>query len=142
MEGVEVQVGIEREEIQAGDTALEVVVVQGVQVKNQEVQTEEEDTEEKSWIMEVDHRKAEVMVDTKVQEEKDKIETTDVEDQEVEQVNWVIKIIQKKTKEEDPKKKETDSEKNIMRTEYHIGQNRKEKMVSMRQRVDKEVHLK
>ena len=37
--------------------------------------------------MEVDHRKAEVMVDTKVQEEKDKIETTDVEDQEVEQVN-------------------------------------------------------
>lgn len=48
MEGVEVQEEIEREGLQAVDTAQEEVVVLGVQVKIQEVQTGEEVTEEKS----------------------------------------------------------------------------------------------
>jgi len=48
MEGVEVQEEIEREGLQAVDTAQEEVVVLGVQVKIQEVQTGEELTEEKS----------------------------------------------------------------------------------------------
>jgi hypothetical protein len=48
MEGVEFQVGIEREGLQAVDTAIEEVVVLGVQVKIQEVQTGEEVTEEEN----------------------------------------------------------------------------------------------
>lgn len=48
MEGVEVQEEIEREGLQAVDIAQEEVVVLGVQVKIQEVQTGEEVTEEKS----------------------------------------------------------------------------------------------
>lgn len=48
MEGVEFQEGIEREGLQAVDTAIEEVVVLGVQVKIQEVQTGEEVTEEEN----------------------------------------------------------------------------------------------
>ena len=47
MEGPVVQAEIEREGLQAGDTAIEEVVVLGVQVKIQEVQIEEEVMEEK-----------------------------------------------------------------------------------------------
>ena len=46
MEGPVVQAEIEREGLQAADTAIEEVVVLGVQVKIQEVQTGEEVTEE------------------------------------------------------------------------------------------------
>lgn len=48
MEGLEVQAEIEREGLQAGDTAMEDVVVLGVQVKIQEVQIGEEVTEEEN----------------------------------------------------------------------------------------------
>ena len=48
MEGLEVQAEIEKEGLQAGDTAMEDVVVLGVQVKIQEVQTGEEVTEEEN----------------------------------------------------------------------------------------------
>ena len=48
MEGLEVQAQIEREGLQAGGTAMEDVVVLGVQVKIQEVQTGEEVTEEEN----------------------------------------------------------------------------------------------
>ena len=48
MEVLEVQAEIEREGLQAGDTAMEDVVILGVQVKIQEVQTGEEVTEEEN----------------------------------------------------------------------------------------------
>ena len=73
MVGVEFQVGIEREGLQVADTAIEEVVVLGVQVKIQEAQIGEEVTEEEN-SMEVDHRIVEVMEDIEVQEEEDKIE--------------------------------------------------------------------
>jgi hypothetical protein len=57
-----------------------------VQVKIQEVQIEEEVMEEKN-SMEVDHRIVKVIEGTEVQEHEEKIETTDEEDHQVEEVN-------------------------------------------------------
>jgi len=90
--------------------------------------------------MEVDHRIVEVMADTEDQEDEDKIETTDEEDQEVEAVISATKITQRKVDVADPKKTDQDTEKIIMKTEYHADQNKKEKMVSTNQAVGKEVH--
>lgn len=80
MEGVEFQAEIEREGLQAADTAIEEVVVLGVQVKIQEVQIGGEVTEEEN-LMEEDHRIVEVMEDIEVQEDEDKTETIEEEDQ-------------------------------------------------------------
>jgi len=80
MEGVEFQAEIEREGLQAADTAIEEVVVLGVQVKIQEVQIGGEVTEEEN-LMEEDHRIVEVMEDIEVQEDEDRTETIEEEDQ-------------------------------------------------------------
>jgi len=80
MEGVEFQAEIEREGLQAADTAIEEAVVLGVQVKIQEVQIGGEVTEEEN-LMEEDHRIVEVMEDIEVQEDEDKTETIEEEDQ-------------------------------------------------------------
>lgn len=80
MEGVEFQAEIEREGLQAADTAIEEVVVLGVQVKIQEVQIGGEVTEEEN-LMEEDHKIVEVMEDIEVQEDEDKTETIEEEDQ-------------------------------------------------------------
>jgi hypothetical protein len=80
MEGVEFQAEIEREGLQAADTAIEEAVVLGVQVKIQEVQIGGEVTEEEN-LMEEDHRIVEVMEDIEVQEDEDRTETIEEEDQ-------------------------------------------------------------
>ncbi len=80
MEGVEFQAEIEREGLQAADTAIEEVVVLGVKVKIQEVQIGGEVTEEEN-LMEEDHKIVEVMEDIEVQEDEDKTETIEEEDQ-------------------------------------------------------------
>ena len=103
-----VEAGIEREGLLA-DTTIEEVVVLGVQVKIQEVQTGEEVTEEEKQ-MEVDHRIVKVMEDTEGQEYEDKIETTDEEDQEVEAVISVTRIIQRKEDVADLRKKDQNLE--------------------------------
>jgi hypothetical protein len=80
MEGVEFQAEIEREGLQAADTAIEEAVVLGVQVKIQEVQIGGEVTEEEN-LMEEDHKIVEVMEDIEVQEDEDRTETIEEEDQ-------------------------------------------------------------
>lgn len=90
--------------------------------------------------MEVGHRIVEVMGDTEDQEDEDKIETTDEEDQEVEAVISATKITQRMVDMADPKKTDQGTERIIMKTEYHADQNKKEKKVSMKQAVSKEVH--
>ena len=133
-----VEAGIEREGLLA-DTTIEEVVVLGVQVKIQEVQTGEEVTEEEKQ-MEVDHRIVKVMEDTEGQEYEDKIETTDEEDQEVEAVISVTRIIQRKEDVADLRKKDQNLEKIIMKIEFQGDQDKKKVVVSMKQAVGKEVH--
>lgn len=139
MVGVEFQAGIEREGLQAADTAIEEVVVLGVQVKIQEVQIGEEVTEEEK-LMEVDHRIVEVMEDIEVQEDEDKIETTEEQDQEVEAVTLATRITQRKEDVADPKKIDQDSERIITKIEFQGDQNKKKQVVSTKQVVGKEVH--
>jgi hypothetical protein len=76
-------------------------MVLGVQVKIQEVQIGEEVMEEEN-SMEVDHRIVKVMEGTEVQEHEDKIETTDEEDRQVEEVNSATSRTQKKVDVRDP----------------------------------------
>ena len=147
MEGVEDQAEIEREDLQVVDIAIEEVMVLGVQVKIQEVQIGEEVMEEEN-SMEVDHRIVKVMEGTEVQEHEDKIETTDEEDHQVEEVNSATSRTQKKldvrdpkkADETDPKKADRDSEKIITKIEFQGGQSKKKAVVSTKQSIGKEVH--